>query len=314
MIMKRMLLKTQVKKYFMLLSVFIVLMLFIPLTAHADIGPKPSVNVIFTGIKDVPCYGTLLSKVKSTGPASAWDGTKMTARYTESEYEIWKAFVEYEDVDDFYFLQEWWDCSETSQFSWTYYPPATFKILLYFPESDTFYVSQVCERYAFDSYFTADVSDYEKDGMIVRKSYHYTWESISLAVRIVITILLEMAIALLFRYRGKKLLMFIAGVNIITQITLNVLLNIVNYKSGSMAFVLTFILLEIVVFVIEAFVYAAWFWRIGGCQTYQSDVTEKNLQIKVNKKKGKAVLYALTANLASFAVGLWISHFIPGIF
>ena len=30
--------------------------------------------------------------------------------------------------------------------------------------------------------------------------------------------------------------------------------------------------------------------------------------------KGKAVGYALLANIISFAGGLWLAHFIPGIF
>lgn len=52
-------------------------------------------------------YGTLLSESMSTGPASAWDGTEADARYPDGEYEIWKAFTQYEDTDGFYFLQVW---------------------------------------------------------------------------------------------------------------------------------------------------------------------------------------------------------------
>ena len=127
-------------------------------------------------------------------------------------------------VDGYFFLQEWWNCSETNQLNWTYYPPSPFKILLYFPETDFFYVSPIYERYAFDSYYTVDLSDYTEDGISAEESYDYTWEGISLGARILLTILLELLIALPFGYREKKVLGFLAIVNIITQILLNVAL------------------------------------------------------------------------------------------
>lgn len=43
-----------------------------PMTANADMGPKASVRIQFEHMGDELCYGTLLSKEKSTGPASAW--------------------------------------------------------------------------------------------------------------------------------------------------------------------------------------------------------------------------------------------------
>ena len=47
-----------------------------PMTVNADMGPKASVRIQFEHMGDELCYGTLLSKEKSTGPASAWDGRK----------------------------------------------------------------------------------------------------------------------------------------------------------------------------------------------------------------------------------------------
>ena len=143
------------RKIFALLLCFVLVMA-MPITAHADMGPKPSVRIEFTGIEGETYYGTLLSKSKSTGPASAWDGNPEYAyRHPEdADYDIWLKFVEYEDTDGYYFLQWFWECSENNQLNWTYYPPTSFKILLYFPETDTFYVSPIYERYAFDSYFT----------------------------------------------------------------------------------------------------------------------------------------------------------------
>lgn len=281
------------------LLICLILVLNLPITAKADIGPKPSVRITFTGIEGETYYGTLLSERRSTGPATAWDGYENYPSWKpENEKPIWEKFIAYEDADGYYFLQEWWDCSESNQLNWTYYPPNPFKILLYFPETDTFYVSDIYERYAFDSYFTVDLSEYATSPITARQSYDYTWEVISLVARIVLTIALELAIALFFGYREKKALAFLAIVNVITQVTLNVALNIINYTSGSMGFTFAFVCMEIVVFAIEAIAYKSLLQRFSTAE----------------QEKRRGVSYALVANTASFAIGLWLAHLIPGIF
>ncbi len=261
---------------------------------HADIGPKPSVRVNITGLEGRLYYITLLSEHSSTGPASAYDGKN--AHYEEGDdgYDVWKKFVEYEDADDFYFLQQFKKCIENEEYVWGYYPPHTFKILFYFPESESFLVSDIHERYAFDSYFAASVAG---DSVSVSKAYDYTLEIVSLLARIVLTILLEMALALLFGYRGKKALGFLMGVNLITQIILNVILNVVNFQSGQWAFVAYYIFLELIIFVLEALAYAL--------------MMPKLLK---GEKRTKAIVYALLANGVSFATGMGIARLIPGIF
>ena len=154
------------------------------------------------------------------------------------------------------------------------------------------------ERYAFDSYFIVDLSAYDTDPIMAHQSYDYTWEIISLVARIILTIALELGIALLFGYREKKVLGFLAVVNILTQVTLNVALNIINYNSGALTFTFSYVLFEILVFAIEAVAYA---------------VLLKKFSSK-EQKKGRAVGYAFIANTASFALGLWLAHIIPGIF
>jgi len=225
---------------------FIMVFAMLPITAHADTGPKPSVRINFENMGEEVCYGTLLSKTDSTGPSSAWDGNPEHIYNYDLDMDIWQAFVDYEDADGYYFLQEGWLCSESKELNWTYYPPSSFKILLYYPELDTYTVSGIYERYAFDSYFRVTM-----DGLEIKsvddKAYDFTWELISLACRVVVTIALELAIALLFVLRQKKLIMTIFGVNVVTQIGLNVALNIINYNRGAYMFVFCYVLLEILV-------------------------------------------------------------------
>lgn len=276
----------------------------LPMTVKADTGPKPSVNVTICGIENEEYYATLLSESRSTGPASVYDGSYAFYQEGDEEYEIWKKFVEYQDSDGFYFLQEFWECTDTDEFRWGYYPPSPFKILLYFPEYDSFVVSEVYERYAFDTYYTVDLTGVDIQNTAVtavveaEKNYDYSLELASLAARIVITVLLELAVAWVFAFREKRQLLFLAVVNIITQIILNLLLNGINYKQGQRAFVFYYILLELLVFLIEAAAYSRILPKVSAGAV----------------KRRRATLYALAANLVSFIAGLWIAHLVPGIF
>ena len=96
----------------------------------------------------------------------------------------------------------------------------------------------------------------------------------------------------------KKNVKIIAITNICTQVVLNVLLNVINYRSGQMAFMFNYVWMEGVVFAIEAVVYAKLLDRTDG-------------ELEITKHP---VMYAVLANIASFIAGIWIAKMIPGIF
>lgn len=311
--------KNNVKKLFYLIVCALFILTLFPITASADMGPKASVRISFENMGDELCYGTLLSEKASTGPSSVWDGNEEYAHHNGNERyyylditeDIWRAFVEYEDSDGYYFLQEaTWKVSEKKEIAWTYYPPDTFKILLYYPETNTFAVSGICERYAFDTYYTVNMAgvdigsvDYNEelsgnDRLNAYRSYQWQQEIISLVCRILITIAIEMGIALLFGFRGKKALLFLAIVNTATQIILNVLLNVINFSAGQLAFVAGYVQLEIVVFAIESVLYCV----------LMKKLTEHP------KRNWFYTVYALVANAVSFGAGLAIANILPGIF
>lgn len=306
-------------KTFTVIFCILTVIVLLPVTANADTGPKPSVRITFENLGDEICYGTLLSATESTGPSTAWNGKEEDAQHNENPngyysyltfgYDIWKAFVDYAENDDFYFLQEAWQINETKELAWTYYPPNQFKILLYFPETGEFSLSGVYERYAFDSYFTVNMEgvklsvDYNEElstdkRLEAYKSYNYAVEIGSLTARIIITVLIETAVALLFGFRRKKQLLLLVGVNAVTQIILNVSLNIINYKSGELAFIVFYVLLEAAVFIIEAIF----------CCRVLGRYSEKK------KPDWFYVIYALAANAVSFGAGFIAAKLIPGIF
>lgn len=290
------------------LFVSVVILLFSVFPVNADTGPKPSVVVNFELPDNEECYATLLSATEQLGPASAWDGTEEGAYYDESEYEIWKAFVDFEDTDGYFFVQCLWRIDESKNLSWTYFPPSSFKILVYFPQSNSFAVSGIYERYAFHSYFTVDMRDIETgtaeetditaEITHVYKSYDYTQEILSLFARIVITVIIESAVALLFGYRGRRQFGIVLAVNTATQILLNVLLNIVNYHSGALALVLAYIVFELLVIVTEALIFS---------RLLTTEDVRKRACLR-------AVIYSVTANVCSFILGLVIAQVMPGMF
>lgn len=265
----------------------------LPLAALADTGPKPSVRVSFENMGEELCYGTLLSKESSTGPASAWNGREENI-YDEGEggRPIWEAFQTYADPDGFYFLQWWWPCSPDRPLEWTYYPPKTFKVLLYYPETDTYRVSGVYERYAFHSYFTTDAA--QSGSLVLEKEGDYVGEGLSLLARLVLTLCVELGVALLFGLRGRRLLLAVAGVNVATQIFLNAALSWVGYRMGGRDLMGAYLLLEAGIFAAEGLVYCLLFPRLGGEET-----------------KKRVWPYALTANLCSFLGGFLLARAFP---
>ena len=266
----------------------------LPTAAFADMGPKPSVRIGIEGLDpDEPCWGTLLSEEASTGPSRAYDGEN--ARVGEAGEDVWRAFVDYEDPDGYYFLQELWPCSEDGRLWWTYYPPEEFKLLLYFPETGEFVSSGKCSAYAFTSWFDARLSDGE---LALSKSYDYSGAIVNFAVRCALTVALECAAAyFIFRLRTPGRLKAVAAVNVITQLALNLVVNIIAYLAGSFMIAFRFFLLECLVFAAEGALYDMFFRRAG-----------EPVPVK------RCWALSLVGNLMSYALGLWLAYAVPGLF
>ena len=262
--------------------------------ARADSGPKPSVKVDFFGLAGETYFATLLSETESTGPWTAGDA------YQDSYglREVWEAFTDYgAEQEDFYFLGFYEDCTESQSLSWTYYPPSRFRILLYFPEHEQFLVSsEVQERYAFDSYYAATVNP-EAGTMVVERSYDWMEQILAFGCRVLLTLGIELVLALVFGFRSRRALRVVLSTNLITQILLNLLLHGIFYYHGAFAFVFYYVWLEVLVLVIEGLIY-----RVLLVRSWD------------RPRKPHPWLYATVANAASLGLGLQIANWIPGIF
>jgi len=267
--------------------------------AHADMGPKPSVTVEFRGFEGREYYATLLSRERGWGPYSVFDGDENSYFYGENvgnpqARAAFMKFVEYRDADGFYYLQFMQECSRTHEFGWGYYPPEEFKILLYFPDTDEFLCSSGSyERYAFHSHFYFVPDGWAKRDIKIDK------ELLAFAARAALTIAVELVIALFFGLRGTKLWRLLILVNLGTQVLLNAALQITIYYHGAwLAAAGIYLLLELGVMTTEAAVYMRYFPRLSARP----------------RPKWVGVVYALTANAASFFVGLAMAQMLPRLF
>ena len=287
------------------------------LPAGADTGPKPSVEVAILGLEGRDCWATLLSEVPSNGPnQSLWRENEegewvrrenVTPWHSlgDPEYPAWSAFRAWEEEQqDWFFLQEVWDASEGS-FRWGYYPPSVFQIALWFPEEDALVLSGTCERYAFDSYYTLDLAGVELEpggavtGLQADHSYDYVWQGISLALRFVLTVAVEVGIAWLIGLRSNRQQAVILAVNLVTQLALNIGLNWIAYQDGAGQLFLRYAVMELGVFGVETALYS---WTLP--------TPERTEQQRAALVFG----YAAGANLASFVIGWILAYMIPGIF
>lgn len=269
-----------------LMAMFLCLVLLVPLvtvTASADCTPKPTTKIIFHDNSGRPCIVTLLAGSRGNGPYSAVTDTDEYNGESELEAEAWNAFAAYEDPDGFCF----WGYLEWAGVNWTYYPPETFKVAVYYPDDDVLLVSQeIYERYAFHSDFRLYLDDYDQSGVVsmeMRNEMDWMEEVFGFLCRVVLTLLVELVVAFAFGYRGKQQIRTIFLVNLVTQVVLNVLLSLWYIFDGPFDAMLRIILAEIVVLVVEGIQYTR----------------------KLPGGKSRAVWYTVLANLASVSLG-WV--------
>lgn len=245
------------KKIFWLVALLLTLFGF-SLTVKADMGPKPFISIDFVTEEKETYYVSLITN-RESGPWTKYDGD--STGLEPEEVLIVEKFASYEDSDGFFFISYLQKLEGSSTFEWRYMPPDEFKILIYVVASDRFIVSSdIYQTYAFGSYFKAEVDFTRGEILNFTKNYDYGKEISAFLIRVLITILVEIGLALLFRFKGKALAIVIA-VNILTQVILNLFIQITYYYSGAFYYYFYFFLLEIAVIILEYFIYYFTFGR-----------------------------------------------------
>lgn len=264
------------KRLYAVILISLLLVLF-SVPAHADTGPHPSVSVTFTNLPDSVHYATLIAEKESYGPHRAISKPQMNDSY--ERFLASSAFLEVAAETGYYYWGHLYEI-EDGRIRWGYYPPERFMILLYDEANGAVYTSGVTERFAFDSIYRVTL---QEDGTLYVEKESQQFKTIyNVAVRLVTTVLVEILVALLFGYRSKKELLIIGITNILTQALLNWYLIVGDTYPDSTIWLFRFLAMELAVFIGEAVIYAK-------C-------------LKSHSKK-RAVLYAITANMASLFSG-----------
>ena len=285
---------------FLILAALIILAV---VPAFADIGPKPSVTVDVEGRPDETVYATLLSNVEIYGP---WfriteDNIEGAGSFgtVDAPREAYEAFLEYEDPDGYMLMNQIFTLKGDESFSWSYYPPKEFKVAIYVPSENRLFVSAAMERDAFESFFSAVIPDLSSTEASLQIQPLYVTEDIrtgnavgAFAIRMILTVLVELGLALLFKYRAKREIITIIITNIVTQGLLNLIMGLLDYTSGGLVWFIFFPILELLVFVIELIVY---------------------LIVFRDHSKGKTFGYTLLANFLTMALGFAVALFFMAV-
>jgi hypothetical protein len=259
------------KQQSLLIIIFIVIFFILSINSvNADVGPKSSVNIRILGIEE-KYFVTLLSDTASSGPYSNKEP------YIEKKLD-YSMFEDYND--EFYFLYNVKELKGDGTYSWTYFPPDNFKVLIYIPSSNRYIESKELESFAFHTYYNVNIEDYEI--IKISKNYVTGFTLFDYLLRLLLTLLIEVTIALFFKFKGYELKVIIIT-NLITQTMLILFLMVLNYQIGYFGEILIMLPLELVVLVFELLIYNKY---LEACK--------------------HPAIYAVVANLASFIVGMYL--------
>ncbi len=256
-----------------LLTVMIVFTFFINVV-HADMGPKPSVDIEINGINE-PFYATLLGKGDGYGP---WFAIEIA----DQQNEIENIFIRNADAEYKYWGQVFELDGTKNNLHWGYYAPAEFKLLIYIPSTGEIIKSEPIAKEQFEQKYVCTVSN----GQLEIKADSQLMPKIGRVLfRLVATLVIEVVIGLLFGFRTKKQISLIVKTNIFTQAILNVIFMVIETYSGFLAALIFYVPLEILIFIIEALIYRK----------------------RLDDKKWKTWLYSLFANGVSAYLGIFAS-------
>lgn len=270
-----------------LFAALLALFVLVPMLAgvvSADMGPKPSTIITVPGAEE-PMVLTLLGDKENYGPNWAVKPGEKPGDRVEAK-DAWAVFRDYEDPDGFLFYGELWE----GQVRWTYWPPETFKVAVYYPERDLLWVSEdIYTRYAFRSHYRLTIPAPGENAvsgevdMILKKEHNVFTELGGLVFRIVLTLAVELTLAGFFGFRSKKQLRLILLTNLVTQVGLNVLLWMWYFYDGILIAMIRLFLAELLVLIAELTVYL--------------------LKLREEESAGRTMLYTLCANALSVVLG-----------
>ncbi|MDY0235832.1 MAG: hypothetical protein RBR71_07365 [Gudongella sp.] len=267
-----------------------------PIVATADVGPKPSLEIVVKGMEDNNYWLDLLVTDKSE---YSW------LELSYGERERVKKLAEYVDEEGFHpallvgtqvplngELRGVKNPDNTNSHKFSYMgTPERFKIAI-LTEDNTLIISDVINRKNFNSIVEFDLRGEVLQGDIIlsagqaKEISPILNMSIGFIFRLLLTLAIEIGIALLFGFTIKNSGKILLKTNILTQVLLNIAILWMNLSYGMLAALFIFVLMEILIIIFETIIYAKY-------------LTEK--------PKSRRIAYGVVANIVSLVVGFGIN-------
>ena len=230
-----------------LISMIIVFMFSMNIV-HADMGPKPSVDVEFRDI-DEPFYATLLGNGEGYGP---WHTVEEAEGKDEEEKAAVNAFmnVGYADYNYWGFITK--IDKDNSHLHWSYYAPDDFILAIYIPSTGKVIRTEPMSRDAFEQYYICSVSG---NSLEIKDNNNIPLRLLMVLLRVIITVAVELLIGFLFGFRSGKQIKLIVITNLITQFIVNFVFWFLDYGGGLLTALIIYVPLEIIIFIIEGLIY-----------------------------------------------------------
>jgi hypothetical protein len=278
----------------------LLLMLFTSVhTVHADMGPKPSMEVTIKGVTEDYYFDVLVNE---------GDGDLLTEIDVYDYYrEISQSLINYKDSEGYYSysiyeipssIKRKLNTANEQKYLLNYHRPDHFKLVLVLEESEKIISSQAIDIVGFNVEIAWDLSGVDLnststgdvgvlsgdiDGEISFVDSIGFSTMINTALRMIITIIVEVGILLLFGIRTKKAIKLVVVVNAATNLMLGGVLICIYQTSGPLAFYFMTLILEMIVLLMELVIYS---------------VTLKKIPF------WKILTYTIVANIVTFLIGL----------
>ena len=269
-------------------------------TVSADSGPKP--ELVFSLTPAEGDYYAALLYDKDESPYVYVIGDFGTTSYMKkNEKEMYEKLNAYEDADGYNIAEEVWYVQDSVKEGYVYNPPAKYKLLVYFPDSDRYSVIESNGHYAIFMRYTVTVSADGEIDMVGHTSAavidNSPAQNLDLAVftfiSLIVTILVELLIGLCFRFTKGRQILTIILVNVITLPLMTGLIYTINPPVYGTIFSFPYAFFEIGVAVVEAAVYCLLLPKFAkGRKT----------------PRWLVALYAVVANLATYAIAAFVPH------
>lgn len=207
------------KKLFSFLIIFGALVVFLPKSASADIGPKPSVNIDVVYNQQSIFDANFSAKMLSCVPQEL---TQSESKYLEEDLIPQLKINEYDSSKNCYWFPArlaWGGQCSNSSCHFGYIPPSEFKLAVFVPSINKVFITNEISRTNFNSHYRAELFQ-DGSAKISETTPVLSSDKISSFIKaFLITIILELLVSLIFisaRKLSKKILAYVLLANIIS--------------------------------------------------------------------------------------------------